>query len=189
MTSVPISQASIPTLRSAARRALFVALGVVFPMHSAFACIREEGSFAPPIFVIVYGIIMLAVAVLTLVVWAIKRIFFGHSDLFLVFLVAASLLALVLGVLGTFVVPMFEPIYANFGADIPLPTKTLFSARHLLWLPAIVVLALWHTTKNRTNKTRETRYFAIALFVEANLLALVWAALYTGIFKLGSVCG
>ena len=156
--------------------------GFVFPMHSAFACVSEEGSFNPPIFIIAFAIMVMLVSVLTFVAWAIRKIFFPNYSLFLPIIVATGLLAILLGITDFFVIPKFESIFVSFGADLPIPTMVLFSIRHFLWLPTLLVIVLWHSSKNWQNRAR---YLVAALFAETNLLLLVLAALYAPIFKLG----
>lgn len=170
-------------LHSTKRGATFLAVaGFVFPMHSAFACVSEEGSFNPPMFIIAFAIMVMLVSVLTFVAWAIRKKFFPNYSLFSPIIVATGLLAILLGIGDLFVIPEFESIIVGFGADLPIPTRVLFGVRHLLWLPTLLIIGLWHASKTWRNRTR---YFAAALFTEIILLLLVLSALYSPIFKLG----
>jgi hypothetical protein len=161
--------------------------GFVFSIRTANACYVEEGSSSPPPFIIAFIVSLLAVSVLTLLFWGVTRLFSKRTLLSTALIVATSLLSMFLGVIGSFVVPGFEQVYVGFGADIPPETKTLINARHFLWLPALLVLALWRASENSSNKAR---YFAATLFIEVNLLFMVLWALYAPLFKMGHVlCG
>lgn len=149
--------------------------GFVFSTRTANACYVEEGSSTPPPFVIAFIVSLLAISVLTFLIWGITKLFSRRTFLLTALIVATSLLSMFLGVIGSFVVPGFEQLYAGFGVDIPLQTETLINFRHFLWLPALLVLALWHASRNSSNRTR---YFAAALFIEANMLLLALWALY-----------
>lgn len=176
---------SILRLRGAKFWQMFVVV-VGFIPPNTFACVGEDGSFNLPTFVIAFAAIMLAVSMLTFVAWIIKRVFFRTHVWFSASLISLVVLSLVLGAIGTFMVSEFEVLYVGFGADIPRTTKALFLYREFLWLPALLVVFLWHTSRHRANGTR---YFAFALVVEANLLFLVLWTLYAPVFKMGSVCG
>ena len=167
------------------RAAVFLLIvGLGFPPQPALACIREAGAFHVPAFVIVFGIVVMAVALLTLVAWIIKRLFFPNFAWFPPILVASGLLALLLGIAGSFFIPEFEVVFASFGPDLPGQTKFLFAARHFLWLPMLAVIGLWLASKNWKNRLR---YWAGTLVFELILLFLALAALYAPIFKLGCV--
>lgn len=166
------------------KRLPFAAFAAFVQSSSSFACIRNEDSFDPAP-VILFMFVLLFISVLVFLAWAVWKVFFRRYAIFSVLLVSASILSLVLGIFGTLGLPEFESIFSAFGSDLPLQTKVLLAGRHLLWLPTLLVIVLWHTSRNAATRAR---HFAAALFAEICLLALALWAIYSPIFKLASVC-
>ena len=59
--------------------------------------------------------------------------------------IGATLLSVVLGMIGSFVIPAFLDVFASFGADLPVPTLFMIAARNYLWLATLVATVLWMT--------------------------------------------
>jgi hypothetical protein len=168
------------------RSVVLVASSSVFSTSSALAHwnVTSTCSNNVPIFWVIFAVLVGLVSLVACVVWLIRRRFFREFSLFKPLLGATGLLALLLGVIGSFVVPAFETVFTSFGGELPVQTKILVDARHLLWLPALLLLCLWCASKNWKNRIR---YFAASLLVEIMLLLLVIQSLYSPIFVLGCV--
>ena len=120
-----------------------LAIVIIFSIHSAFGCINKEDSFSTPIFVIAFIFTLLFVSFLTLFVWTIKKVFFRNKIVFPTLIVLTSLISIVLGVVGSFVVPEFETIFLSFGEELPAQTRTILTTSHFLWIPFFLILFLW----------------------------------------------
>lgn len=155
--------------------------GFFLPMDSALASIREEGSFDFPIFLILSAMMIFIAAMFTLLSWAIKKIFFQKFSWPPITFTLSFLLALGLGAFGTFAIPQFELVYASFGVNLPHGTEILFSVRNFLWLPFILILALYYLIRDNPNKTR---YFAATLLIEVGLSILTGLLLSLNIGKI-----
>lgn len=164
---------------------LIVAFACFFsPIHSAFACSSAICKNCPPTFLLVFAILVGLVSLITLAAWFIKRRFFRSQSFASPLLVATGLLALLLGIMGSFVIPEFSTVFESFGVDLPMQTKYVLAARQFLWLPALLFIGLWRVSKN-WKKRRQC--FVAVLFFETLMLLLVLQSLYSPIFFLGCV--
>jgi hypothetical protein len=158
--------------------------GFFLPMHSALACISEEDSFNSPAFLILSTIMLFIVAMFSFLAWLIKKLFFQQFFRFSTIFALSFLLSLGLGAFGTFAIPQFELVYASFGVDLPSGTEILFSFRQFLWLPFILIIVLYYSTRDNPNKTR---YFAVALLIEAGLSILTGSLISLNIGKIVAI--
>ena len=114
----------------------------------------------------------------------------GHIA-FLIFGAIALVGALILGLLGSFVVPEFARVFESFGADLPAITLLIVRLHGLYWLPLVPTLALLvgGLLSARHGSPRRGFTLALAALCSTNILLLlvsVWA-LYLPIFKLAAV--
>ncbi len=138
-------------------------------------------------FAVAFIAIVVTIAVLTFIVWTVQKIFFsdsvaGRGRWFSAFLASAVITSLFLGSIGTFAVPAYSNLFATFGVELHTPTKFLVSARHALWLPAVLLL-LSPRLPNR--RFHNTRFLATFLVGESFLLLLVLWAIYLPIVVIG----
>ncbi|MFD0724771.1 hypothetical protein [Lysobacter brunescens] len=102
-----------------------------------------------------------------------------------------TLCALVAAIVVNLVVPQFDEVYRNFGADLPWLTRALLAGRWLLFgLPVLVLLAWWLTPAVPGQPNRRG---LVALLVGVGLpvvlVPLVVIGLYLPIFMLGDAVG
>jgi len=89
-----------------------------------------------------------------------------------------------LGVAGSFAIPAFKSVFSAFGADLPLLTKLTINFSHFLWaLPILAAVFWWLLPSNAAR----IKFYAIFCACELILVLLVLIALYSPIFRLGSV--
>jgi hypothetical protein len=120
------------------------------------------------------------------IIQAVKWLFFPQATGFSVFALTSVLLGIILGLLGTFVVPNFKVVFESFGADLPTLTKLVLDFRYFLWAPLFLIAISWQLL--RAHKARGI-YYQVCFLVETLLLCLVLWALYYPIFKLSAVQG
>lgn len=106
-------------------------------------------------------------------------------------LVFGMLCSLVAAIVVNLVVPQFDEVYRNFGAELPWLTRALLAGRWLLLaLPALVLLAWWLTP---AVPGRPNRRGLVALLVGVGLplvlVPLVVIGLYLPIFGMAGVGG
>ncbi|MBX3711725.1 MAG: hypothetical protein KF800_07175 [Lysobacter sp.] len=106
-------------------------------------------------------------------------------------LVFGMLCSLVAAIVVNLVVPQFDEVYRNFGAELPWLTRALLAGRSLLLaLPALVLLAWWLTP---AVPGRPNRRGLVALLVGVGLplvlVPLVVIGLYLPIFGMAGVGG
>lgn len=163
-----------------ARLLTALAAGVLFPAGTAYACVADPNQ--PPRVLMWIGANLLLVGVLSALAWIIKAVFFRRRSAFAVLLITTLLLSLVLGLIATFALPAFEPMFMSFGVALPRVTLWLLRGRQLLWLPLLLVLGLFYATAGRPARGR---YFVAALAIETTLVFFVLASLYAPIHVLG----
>jgi type II secretory pathway component PulF len=110
--------------------------------------------------------------------------------LFWLMAAGAAFFSLILGLLGSFVVPAFDKIYASFGADMPWATAFVVSTRVLWWVvPALVAglcaYSLWAHSRLQYRSQLLLAFVFLALGSMA-MMAFVVVALYSPIFTLGN---
>lgn len=150
---------------------------------SAFACMGAvDFELFKMSLVMAFTVTAISILIFSFVSWFIKIIFFkAQSQLTVIFLVA-FLFSIELGVFGTFMVPKFEEVVRDFGADVSREANFVFAYGNYLWSPAFLVLVLWFFLKNSFSKDR---YFAAVLFVDAVMLVFSLSAIYA----VNSSCG
>lgn len=161
-------------------------LNLMFYPFSVFACAGEGGPFLGAT-----AVLLMLEAVLIgfayLGVW-LKRKFWPaqagvtSSAWFYIFLIAATLAAIVLALMGTLFIPEFDEIFAIFGAELPEVTQAVRNYRYVLTLAILAVAILWQWSKN---KPRRAVYFAYFLLLEMGLVLFVLWALYQPVFVMG----
>ncbi len=164
---------------------ILLAAGLFFLARGACACVRQEGESSINYFVVFSALVVLLIASLVWLGGWIKRRKFPDVDFYPTAFVMALLFSLVLaGVVG-FVVPGFEEVYLSFGLELPVQTKLVFAARNVLWLPVLVVLFLWVFYRKASCAAM---IFLMVSVLEFIALLLVIGALYSPIFRFGSIC-
>jgi hypothetical protein len=153
----------------------------------AVACVGEPGALDIPLFVVALVVMTVIIAALTVLAWTVQLLVFkphaaGRSRWASVLLIAAAITSLVLGAIDVLVLPAYWPMFEKFGVELPDPTLILFSARHVLWLPALLLLL---TRQAANRRFGHVRFAAAFLIGEIIVLALILWAFYLPIFKLG----
>lgn len=87
------------------------------------------------------------------------------------------------------IVPQFEEVFRNFGAELPLLTRLFIEARYAFFGLPLLVLAAWAWTPRRTPPGNERGIVALVLGIGIGviLLPLCLIAMYLPIFKLAAV--
>jgi type II secretory pathway component PulF len=100
---------------------------------------------------------------------------------------ASLAFGLVLGLVGTLVIPQFAEVFESFGTDLPAVTALLINSPHVLWTPLALTMptiVLWWPL--RSNAARIVCYSMLTA-ADAILLVLTIVAMYLPIYKLGQV--
>jgi type II secretory pathway component PulF len=86
------------------------------------------------------------------------------------------------------VVPQFDDVFRNFGAELPLLTRLFVEARYTFFGLPLIVLAAWAWTPRRTPPGNERGIVAlvVGLGLGVVLLPLCLIAMYLPIFKLAA---
>ena len=88
-------------------------------------------------------------------------------------LIAASLTAIMLALMGILVIPAYEKLFASLGIELPAVTQFVINFRYVLILPIVVVVILWRWSKNNPQKEKSFAY--LLLFEMALALFVLWA--------------
>lgn len=105
-------------------------------------------------------------------------------------MLSAGLLAAIAIAAGVnFIVPHFEDVFRNFGAELPLLTRLFVEARYAFFGLPLIVLAAWAWTPRRTPPGNERGIVALVIGVGLGvvLLPLCLIAMYLPIFQLGAM--
>jgi type II secretory pathway component PulF len=106
-------------------------------------------------------------------------------------LVFGMLCSLVAAIVVNLVVPEFDEVYRNFGAELPWLTRMLLAGRWLLFaLPGAALLAWWLTpvVPGRPNR-RGLVALLVGVCLPLALVPLVVIGLYMPIFDMAGVGG
>jgi hypothetical protein len=138
-----------------------------------------QSRFNITLFITVFVIVMLVVAIFTTGTWACMRLLKIQG--IPASLVSAAILSIVLALIGLFVIPGFEDIFSEFGDELPAHTLALISTPYLLllpflWLGARLIL--------RPVKAIDRAFYLYVSAGESIILAFVLWSMYTPIFKL-----
>ena len=153
---------------------------VVPPLVSSHALSAAIGACLVVLFA--FAIMMPFVMVLNAGVQALWKAAFKTQPPFSLYSAAATVVALLLGAYGAFVVPQFSEVFASWGADLPTPTRLLMDYSYLL--PAASILFLGMLFLLQKNAQRE-RYFAVLLAGELAMVVLIVWAQQLPIFVMG----
>ena len=164
---------------------LLVCVAWLFPLSPALACVSNVLDIS------VHRLVELAASVvitllLLFLTWAVKRLFFKDAEQLSVPLVFALLCSLAFGLVGYFVVPAFEPVFASFGAELPALTQWLIDFRPVFFLPTLLVFTLGYFFRKCPKNPRFPTLFVLCA-LNAFLFCWVLFALYSPIFKLGCI--
>lgn len=87
------------------------------------------------------------------------------------------------------VVPQFEDVLKNFGAEIPLLTRLFVEGRYVFFGLPLIVLVAWALTPRRTPPGNERGIVALVVGIGLGviLLPLCLIAMYLPIFQLAAV--
>lgn len=87
------------------------------------------------------------------------------------------------------VVPQFNDVLRNFGAEIPLLTRLFGEGRYAFFGLPLLVLAAWALTPRRAPPGNERGIVALAVGIGSGvvLLPLCLIAMYLPIFKMAAV--
>lgn len=164
---------------------ILLAAGLFFLVQGARACVQQEGEWSINFFVVFSVLVVLLAASLGWLGGWIKRRNFPDVDLYPAAFVMALLLALALAGIGAFVVPEFEKFFLPFGFELPSQTKFVFATRNVLWLPVLIVAFIRVFSRNGSCLAMN---FLLVSGLEFVALLLVIGALYSPIFRFGSIC-
>ena len=86
------------------------------------------------------------------------------------------------------IVPRFEDVFQNFGAELPLLTRLFVEARYAFFGLPLIVLAAWAWTPRRTPPGNERGIIALVIGFGLGviLLPLCLIAMYLPIFRLAA---
>lgn len=173
----------------------WLATGLLCAHSSAFACMAHGLHGSPPTFVLVWGTVLLVVALLTLFLLALialltfalcgtQRLHALRHSLLSPLRLGTSLMAIALAVIDAWAIPHYTAMFSSFGADLPTITTTFLALRHSLWLPILWLMALWLANTLSPKQTRWNKLWWATLLTQIGLLFWVSMALYAPIFKL-----
>ena len=102
-----------------------------------------------------------------------------------------TLCALVAAIVVNLVVPQFDEVYRNFGADLPWLTRALLAGRWLLFTLPLLVLLAWRLTPAVPGQPNQRGLVALLVGVGLPLVLVpvVVIGLYLPIFMLGDAVG
>lgn len=103
-------------------------------------------------------------------------------------LIAGFLAAIAIAAGVNLIVPEFEDVFRNFGAELPLLTRLFVEARYAFFGLPLIVLAAFAWTPRRTPPGNERGIVAlvIGLGLGVVLLPLCLIAMYLPIFRLAA---
>ena len=103
-------------------------------------------------------------------------------------LVAGLLAAVAIAVAVNLIVPQFEEMLRNFGAETPLLTRLFVDGRYVFFGLPLIVLAGWALTPRRTPPGNERGIVALVLGIGLALILvpLCAIAVYLPIFRLAA---
>lgn len=107
--------------------------------------------------------------------------------LFWLVAVTTTVLSILLGIIGTFVIPQFAELFTQFGSDLPASTLFVIEARDYLWIATLCAVTIWvYLWKTGFYCNSQTKIFRqLFLFlgmVDVFLIVGVLYALYAPIF-------
>jgi small-conductance mechanosensitive channel len=104
--------------------------------------------------------------------------------------IAATFLALGLGLVGSIVVPAFDELFSGFGTDLPTQTLIIMQGRHLLWFAFFFAAVIWFLClfplRYRLRKQLSIAFFLLG-FLSVLIFVIAMWALYSPIFAMGAV--
>ena len=108
-----------------------------------------------------------------------------------VMLVFGILCSLVAAIVVNLVVPQFDEMYRNFGAELPWLTRMLLAGRWLLFALPVVALLAWRLTPTVPGQPNKRGLVALLVGVGLPLVLvpLVVIGLYMPIFMLADTVG
>lgn len=104
-------------------------------------------------------------------------------------LTAGLLAAIAIAAGVNLVVPQFEEVFRNFGAELPLLTRLFVEARYAFFGLPLIVLVAWALTPRRTPPGNERGIVALVVGIGMGmiLLPLCLIAMYLPIFRLAAM--
>ncbi|MBL8261785.1 MAG: hypothetical protein JNM58_05105 [Xanthomonadaceae bacterium] len=104
-------------------------------------------------------------------------------------LVTGMFCSLVAAIVVNLVVPQFDDVYRNFGAELPWLTRVLLAGRWFLFALPLVVLLTWKLTPDLPGRPNRRGVMAllIGIGLPVVLVPLVVIGLYMPIFGLAGV--
>ena len=89
------------------------------------------------------------------------------------------------------ILPNFEEVFRNFGAELPWFTRMFVEGRHLLWLLPLLVpaIALFVPERRADDRRRGATGLVLGIAIGVLLPMLGLMACYLPIFQLGAVVG
>ena len=162
---------------------------LLFVLHlyasNAHACIDDGSSFSIPPFVLAFLSSIFITSVLASLIWGINKLLFRHKFLLPWLTVFTVILAIAIGMLGSFGIPQYQAVFSEFTMELPFHTEFIFNFNYSLWLPCIALIGLWFLFSKNGNLGK---YLKIILFLEVVLLLMVIWSIYSNIFLLGALC-
>lgn len=161
-----------------------IVFGVLLSLFSDESACANFGHSLNPKTTVFILLIEFSIVILVFAGWLLKKITFSiisdawHCWWFYFFSVLATLFSVLLGLLATYGLPAFGPVFASIGTDLPFATAIAYNERNFLWLAPIAVAFLFFAPK----KFRTTTTFALICAIDVGLFVwLVWA-LYLPIY-------
>lgn len=158
---------------------------ILISSNHAYACVGNGDVFNPLIFIIVLSIALLIVLAITLLIWLIGKVLNRKTTWHTLLFIPTVVISIFLIIFDAYIIPRVEALFNEFGAVLPKQTIFLLSQSHRLWLPLVIVISIWYVLKNNSHKIW---YYVGTLFIVTTILSITVLALYSPIFKMGSLC-
>lgn len=164
---------------------LFWKLAIFFSFYNnAWACIKADDSIDIPIYVYPLIISIIFALLIIGITYLVKRIFFKTTNFYSVGIVAILVFAFIIGLLGSFILPIYQDMFDQMGMALAIQTEVLFKYKHVLWAPLfIAAVVVWRSNNNKIKLSWVLSFIGF----EIVLLTMVFWSLYSSVIILGCV--
>lgn len=159
-----------------------VLLWLVLFQSNAFACMSTSDSSVIPLFIIILFVCLAFILSIILVTYLVNRLFFERTNIYSPVVIAALIVAFIIGGFSSFLIPEYQNMYYEMGAALPIQTKFILEYRFLLWIPFIIATVAFIFKKD---KQIQISWIIVFLCIEVIISMVVIWALYSAIFMLG----
>ena len=149
---------------------------------NAWACVKDSDSIEIPRYFYALIISIIFALIIIGITYLIKRLFFKTTKVYSIGIIAVLAFAFIIGVVGSFILPLYQDVYIEMGIELPEHTALMLKYKHLLWFPFLIsVLAFLQI------KSKEINLSWVLSFIgsEIVILTMVFWSLYSAIFVLG----